>query len=77
MHWLYMAARFYPFLGLALMGVFIQFGVFYRRKGSKMSWLHWALALAMLGSVVAWIVLEGYRYSDQWVRSFLQLAPEY
>ena len=77
MHWLYMLARYYPFLGLALVGSFIQIGVFYRRKGSKVSWLLWVLALATFGTVAAWFFMEGYRYSDEWVRKFTQLAPEY
>jgi TctA family transporter len=68
MHLVYLLARVYPYLALAVSIVLVQLAIFFRRRKSSTQWTCLGVAGVLMLGVVAWFFFRGDLHSDDWVR---------
>jgi len=75
MTFLYMVARFWPIIGIALILLSVEVALYYRRSGRLWSQVVMVLfVLLFMGSTAVWVVFRGDQNSDRWVTDFFHLS---
>jgi hypothetical protein len=74
MHWIFAAARLFPYWALPLAVILAELAIYLRRRGSR-RWkgcLGAAIALVIL--LVLWVVFRGDLNSNRWLQQILPSA---
>ncbi|MCC7441667.1 MAG: hypothetical protein IT285_08540 [Bdellovibrionales bacterium] len=68
MPFLHTLLRLYPFWAVPLGLLLIEIGVFLKRRRTSGHIQSWVGAGFLLATSIAWMVMRGDRYSDDWLR---------
>jgi hypothetical protein len=69
MHLIFTFARIFPALAIPSVAIFIELGIYYRRKASKMQYYMFGFAGTTVFLVLMWLFFRGDVHSDQWIRT--------
>jgi hypothetical protein len=69
MHSIFTLMRLYPFWSVPLAAIFVQLGIYFRRRTSSLQWSCFGMAGLLVLTALIWIVGRGDLHSDQWVRA--------
>ncbi len=66
---LYLLARIYPLLGLALAVLIADMGLHFRRKNQDYQYYCWFWSGLLLFFILLWVIFRGDLHSDEWVKA--------
>ncbi len=68
---IYLLARLYPYWAVPIAVVFVEMGMYYRRKKNKnMQAAAWFISAYLVFSSLIWVLFRGDQNSDIWIRRF-------
>jgi len=67
MHILYLGARIYPFIGIGLLVLTLQLGIYYKNKSPGLKWAMWCSTGFFGLTSILWVIFRGDLHSDQWI----------
>jgi hypothetical protein len=70
-HFLFVCVHLYPFWAIPLAVVFIELGIYFRRRNNKINYFCFSIGLFLILTAMMWIGFRGDVHSDAWVKNFL------
>lgn len=71
MHYLFAAARLFPYWALPLALVIGEIGVYFRRRRDKRQWIFFGISGTLVLVTFLWFGFRGDLRSDDWIRWIL------
>jgi len=69
MYTAFMLARTFPFWSVPLIVIFLQVGLFFKRRREWMQYICWFLGTLFIIALAAWFFFRGDLNSEMWIRT--------